>query len=619
MPFPMLALEFLDLPICLLLEGLLICGLFPSKTKTLAFIISGLIFYLLYHAFQGFYKPEPMITFLGISAALKFMYPKGDNDNISRIVALIWIASFSLLKSDLIYFFYMIYAISFIFLTLQVSQKEKIHPLKFLKVDKHSGFEVVICLSIIVLLFIFFPRYSHFFPKRNSIIQGKIGYSKTIDNSQVMSLQNSSQVAFTAETNKRIPQSKLYWRGRTHQRTDGFNWTSGEVKPVRNKIKLKNPINYTIKYEQTMGRDIILLDTPFKVTRSSLGYHKMHADNTYKFYSGDRKALLEASSSLNGFIITRSHLKNKKKYLQLPGFIPKKMKSIIDELDIKNKPLNIVLRKVKAYLIKEKFSYSLAPGDVTSLTKFLDKKIGYCSHYASFLGILLRQLGHPSRLVSGFQGGTYNNIGGFYTVRSNDAHAWVEVLDNKKWKRVDPTSFIDPARINLGGNLYFSTSANERSILNRTSTNNFLTDIQKAWGYINYRMSVLIDSYDMSQQDKLSDNLKISKKMFYIIGFIMLNLFALIYFLKPKKKFINSNKVDRSFAGILEKLEKKGLSIKNTDSLDTIREKIRKNGKFSDVVLEIIDAYEKIKYQGLDNKQTRKEYFTLSKNKNIYQ
>ena len=40
---------------------------------------------------------------------------------------------------------------------------------------------------------------------------------------------------------------------------------------------------------------------------------------------------------------------------------------------------------------------------------------------------MLRTLNIPSRLVNGFQTGSYNRIGKDFVVRARDAHSWVEV------------------------------------------------------------------------------------------------------------------------------------------------------------------------------------------------
>jgi hypothetical protein len=84
-----------------------------------------------------------------------------------------------------------------------------------------------------------------------------------------------------------------------------------------------------------------------------------------------------------------------------------------------------------------------------SVDEFLfDKRVGYCEHYASSFVVLMRAMGVPARVVTGYQGGEVNPVDGFFTVRHSDAHAWAEVwLDQYGWQRIDPTAAVAPERI----------------------------------------------------------------------------------------------------------------------------------------------------------------------------
>ena len=54
--------------------------------------------------------------------------------------------------------------------------------------------------------------------------------------------------------------------------------------------------------------------------------------------------------------------------------------------------------------------------------------------------MLLRHAGIPTRLVTGFLAGEFNEYGGFYDVRQSQAHAWVEAyVTGPGWVRLDPT------------------------------------------------------------------------------------------------------------------------------------------------------------------------------------
>jgi protein-glutamine gamma-glutamyltransferase len=75
------------------------------------------------------------------------------------------------------------------------------------------------------------------------------------------------------------------------------------------------------------------------------------------------------------------------------------------------------------------------------LTDFLfTRKEGHCEYFASAMTVMLRTLGIPSRLVTGFQSGIYNPLTELYVIRASDAHSWVEAyLPRRGWTTFDPT------------------------------------------------------------------------------------------------------------------------------------------------------------------------------------
>ena len=96
------------------------------------------------------------------------------------------------------------------------------------------------------------------------------------------------------------------------------------------------------------------------------------------------------------------------------------------------------------------YFYNLKPNPIgNNYSKFFfETKEGYCEYYAGTMTLLLRAADIPSRIVTGFYGGRYNNLGDFYTFSQEDAHSWVEIwINNKGWIRFDPTQVIPPNRI----------------------------------------------------------------------------------------------------------------------------------------------------------------------------
>ncbi len=81
--------------------------------------------------------------------------------------------------------------------------------------------------------------------------------------------------------------------------------------------------------------------------------------------------------------------------------------------------------------LRENFEYALdsVHGDQDPLADFLLRnRQGHCEYFASAMVLLLRALGVPARMVTGFYGGEVNEYGNYTAIRKEDAHAWVEVF-----------------------------------------------------------------------------------------------------------------------------------------------------------------------------------------------
>jgi len=92
-------------------------------------------------------------------------------------------------------------------------------------------------------------------------------------------------------------------------------------------------------------------------------------------------------------------------------------------------------------------SVSLPPGEADELVRWMGSSVpGHCELFAGSFTLLARLAGIPTRVVTGFKGGTWSGFENYYMVRNRDAHAWCEVYDGKKdWVRVDPTPGSGPA------------------------------------------------------------------------------------------------------------------------------------------------------------------------------
>lgn len=98
---------------------------------------------------------------------------------------------------------------------------------------------------------------------------------------------------------------------------------------------------------------------------------------------------------------------------------------------------------IEGYL-RANYRYTLKPRQGrggTPLEDFLFyTKEGYCEQFATSMAILLRTIGIPSRIVTGYLQGEWNRFGHYFIVRQQDSHSWVEAyIDGTGWTRFDPT------------------------------------------------------------------------------------------------------------------------------------------------------------------------------------
>lgn len=111
-------------------------------------------------------------------------------------------------------------------------------------------------------------------------------------------------------------------------------------------------------------------------------------------------------------------------------------------------------RAVLDHIRQGEFTYTLEPGPYAghAIDEFwLDRKLGFCEHFASAFVVVMRAMDVPARLVTGYQGADAVPQDGWYVVRQSNAHAWAEIWQpGEGWVRVDPTAAVAPERIRRG-------------------------------------------------------------------------------------------------------------------------------------------------------------------------
>lgn len=112
---------------------------------------------------------------------------------------------------------------------------------------------------------------------------------------------------------------------------------------------------------------------------------------------------------------------------------------------------------VLAHIGSGGYTYTLEPGDYgrDAIDEFwLDRKLGFCEHFAAAFVVVMRALGVPARVVTGYQGADAAPVDDYWTVRQSNAHAWAEYWQpGEGWLRIDPTAAVAPDRILRGRSL----------------------------------------------------------------------------------------------------------------------------------------------------------------------
>jgi hypothetical protein len=129
-------------------------------------------------------------------------------------------------------------------------------------------------------------------------------------------------------------------------------------------------------------------------------------------------------------------------YLQLPPTDPR-VAELAGEWTAGARTAARQAEAVETHLRRD-FHYSLQQPKAPPADPIADflfrRRQGHCEYFASAMAVMLRTMGIPSRVVTGFQSGEFNPVSGWLVIRASDAHSWVEAwLPQRGWTVFDPT------------------------------------------------------------------------------------------------------------------------------------------------------------------------------------
>jgi len=323
------------------------------------------------------------------------------------------------------------------------------------------------------------------------------------------------------------PTNKLYFRGPVLELFDGRTWlvmprdastaALDEVFPPRP----QGPVTrYQLTLEPSKVSTIPLLEgtmlahpaaplTEPRLNREGLNWSTDHALS--------ERAQIDAQAWLSvshGPLEPTPLLRD---WLQLPGGYNPRTLAWATALrlrpDMQHADPGTLSMAVLEHIRRGGFRYTMAPDDdgLDSAGRqerhlidrfWLDTKEGFCEHFATAYVVIMRAMGIPSRVVTGYQGAELNPVDGLYVVRNSDAHAWAEYWQPAQgWVRVDPTAAVAPDRIERPRDAYRS----------RNNLPGPLAQLDPAlWGHLrdymdasNHRWNVWVLQYSRNRQMQL--------------------------------------------------------------------------------------------------------------------
>jgi len=322
------------------------------------------------------------------------------------------------------------------------------------------------CLTLVIFLLI--PRIgTGFFQKNRTETIRTSGFSEKVDLGVIGAIKLDPTVVMRVELPEQRGPAKeaLYFRGAAYDTYDGRSWANRSV--IRRTLDrtadgwfvVSTPDAAPVAESSGLRQDILIeaLDTTVLFGASFIetikgGFQSVHVDGV-----GGLSLAAPTSARFQYQVWSIPHRVREPdrmadagsaRFLQVPDMSPR-VAALAREVAVESRTPSEKARAIERYL-QEAYQYSLDVGTAVSASPIEDflftRKTGYCEHYATAMVVMLRTLGIPARLVTGFLPGLWNDFGNYYSVRQQDAHAWVEVyFQDAGWVTFDPTPIVPAA------------------------------------------------------------------------------------------------------------------------------------------------------------------------------
>ena len=428
---------------------------------------------------------------------------------------------------------------------------------------KHVAKFILYAIPFFILLFIFFPRLPPLWHIPIPENKGVTGISDSMSPGDIAELSQSSALAFRiiGDVSKLPPRSELYWRALVLDEYDGQRWTSSFVnqQPLMRQPMDSSPVPVGWNY-QYLAADpsvfwIMGLEKSIPVERR---YY-----NRQDWSIVPRRLTQRVEPIPLQWIGTQYDPQAVGQYLarinsQVQRRFDPRAQQLAQRLYTQSAedPRRYVQNVLNWYQ-QNNFVYTLKPGQLgqNRIDEFLfNSRQGFCEHYASSFVMLMRYVGIPARVVTGYQGGELAPDRKSWEVRQLDAHAWTEVWLDQKWQRFDPTAMIAPQRID--GGMQNLLSQDERVWSNNstwTSQNNQWMTKMRVWSdYASYQWQSKVVGYNAESQQNWLSKLGLSSAYSSII--VLLGSIALLILAYGLRIYLKARQAQSPFDRAIQQL-----------------------------------------------------------------
>ena len=465
-------------------RGRLLRGHLPTVASILFFIYYGI--QLSRDNLVG-----PAVNFLVILLAVRLASEKGSRNYLQiYALSLFALAGSSLLNLSAVFLFYLLLllvliAVSLVLLTFYDRDGDTVMPRAgMVKVITVAGSMPLAALPLILLFFVILPRTQ--FPLWNvlNVASGTgTGLSDKVQPGATPAVADVKNVVFRAESPP-LAKNQLYWRGVVFNTLEGGSWVRSPVPTgERDFPGPGNVVVQTIFPEPGRSRYLLALNVPRQLT----GIRVATSPDIVNAVMLIGRRIRYGTQSVPGAVIRTSRGVDRTFYLHLSPDLSPRLISLGRQIARRGGTDADRLALLERHFLERKLRYSTKdmPTGTDPLGQFLfDGMPGNCEFFASTLAVLLRAADVPARLVGGYYGGDYNEVGGYYVVTEDRAHVWVEAyLDGKGWVTVDPSAWA----VNFAG----VGGAGERGIGHRLRM--YLDSLSYFW-------NLTVINYDLERQ-----------------------------------------------------------------------------------------------------------------------